>query len=238
MHSEYSVDGTGLTQFEPPTVIDHPEYRQQFFVSSPLSTGTHQLVLANLGRSFYLDYILLTLPTSSTLSPSTTPPHSSVSSAPTQSASSAPPQTTAPTDSAPPSSTPPTVSEQPTTSNPQSASSSTILLGSSSVDGGASSLTASSTTTSVPISGSPSSSTSATHIETSQVSPTSIETSRTGGAIVLSAGVYAAIGVGSFTIIVLLVAGVCFLRRRKRARSLRNDVSPFGTFLSWLFVRV
>ena len=230
MHSEYSVDGTGLTQFEPPTVIDHPEYRQQFFVSSPLSTGTHQLVLANLGRSFYLDYILLTLPTSSTLSPSTTPPHSSVFSAPTQSASSAPPEATAPTDSAPPSSTPPTVSEQPTTSNPQSASSSTILLGSSSVDGGASS--------SVPISGSPSSSTSATQIETSQVSPTFIETSRTGGAIVLSAGVYAAIGVGSFTIIVLLVAGVCFLRRRKRARSLRNDVSPFGTFPSWLCVRV
>ncbi|KAI0703911.1 hypothetical protein C8T65DRAFT_251112 [Cerioporus squamosus] len=92
MHSSYSIDGTGVTQFEPPSVISHPAYRQQFFVSNTLSTGTHELVIANLGRAFYLDYIVLTVPASSTPSLSSTPTHSSAPSVPSQSTTNPPTQ--------------------------------------------------------------------------------------------------------------------------------------------------
>ncbi|RDX52219.1 hypothetical protein OH76DRAFT_1307445, partial [Lentinus brumalis] len=45
MHSQYTIDGAGLTQYEPPSVISHPEYRQHFFTSNTISTGTHTLVI-------------------------------------------------------------------------------------------------------------------------------------------------------------------------------------------------
>ncbi len=228
MHSQYTIDGAGLTQYEPPSVISHPEYRQHFFTSNTISTGTHTLIIANLGRAFYLDGIVLTLPaSSSSLLPSSTATHSTGPSVPSMSTSSRPLATSPPEQPAEsttvfvvtaglPSTAPPTT--QPS----QSAS----FIHSASISSNPVTSPPPSTVSSIDASGSTPTLASTTQNASSQV--TSTGTSHRSEFAALPAGVYVAIGVGGFTVVVLTVVGLCFLRRRRRHRNISSDVSPFG----------
>ncbi|KAI0696755.1 hypothetical protein C8T65DRAFT_663156 [Cerioporus squamosus] len=233
MHSSYSIDGTGVTPFEPPSVIGHPAYHQQFFISNTLTTGTHKLVIANLGRTFYLDYILLTLPASSTLSSFPTPTHSAAPSVPSQTTSQLSSATTTPTAE---SSTVFVVTQEQTNTTPQTTQDSTTSAASmspSSLTGIPVSSSLVSITPSINAPGSTSSLPNATQNGAS--SSTSTGASQRSEAVVLPPGVYAAIAVGGFTVVVLVAAGLyCFLRCRRRRQSMQNDVTPFDPGLTSL----
>ncbi|RPD60501.1 hypothetical protein L226DRAFT_570005 [Lentinus tigrinus ALCF2SS1-7] len=227
MRSQYRVDNTAWTPFEPPTVIKNAGYRLRFFLSDILSTGTHELFIENMGNSFYLDYILLVVPTSSTLSPSPTPPRSSAISVTAQTSSPVSAGTTVIV------STSTAIAPQQqtnTTSQAVQPSSSTASVTSSGALGVPSTLISSSVTSMFVAPVSTSSSMNTTQTETSGVVSTG--TSQRSGAIALPVGVYVAIGVGSFTALVVLVAGVWFLRRRRRSRSLADEVTPFDPGLT------
>ncbi|KAI0767854.1 hypothetical protein C8Q74DRAFT_1204598, partial [Fomes fomentarius] len=43
--SQYSIDGTNTTMYQPPGTITKPVYRQRFFQSGPLSLGSHTFVI-------------------------------------------------------------------------------------------------------------------------------------------------------------------------------------------------
>ncbi len=229
MHSQYTIDGAGLTQYEPPSVISHPEYRQHFFTSNTISTGTHTLVIANLGRAFYLDGIVLTLPASSSwLLPPSTATHRTAPSVTLQMSTSSRPPTTSPPAQPAQSTTISIVTTglrstaPPTTQPSQSAS----FIYSASISSNTVTSPPSSTVSSIDASGSSSALASTTQNASSQV--TSTGTSHRSEFAALPAGVYVAIGVSGFTVVVLTVVGLCFLRRRRRHRNISSDVSPFG----------
>ncbi|KAI0708220.1 hypothetical protein C8Q76DRAFT_799516 [Earliella scabrosa] len=88
MKSQYTIDGTNLTQYWPPNTVVRPIHQQRFFLSEMLSTDKHTLVITNAGEAFYLDYIRLYFPqSSSSLQPSSTPaPSHTPSTSPSQKA--------------------------------------------------------------------------------------------------------------------------------------------------------
>ena len=61
LSSKFAVDDHNFTDFIPPGTITYPLYRQQFYVSPPLTMGSHQLTIRNEGVQFYIDYIVLTV---------------------------------------------------------------------------------------------------------------------------------------------------------------------------------
>ncbi|TFK84052.1 hypothetical protein K466DRAFT_589239 [Polyporus arcularius HHB13444] len=222
MHSAYSIDGTGETQYEPPGVIGHPAYHQQFFNSNTLSTGTHKLVISNLGQAYYLDYIQLILPAA----PSSTPTHGPVASEPPQSAAPASPGTI-PTTQPAASSTVVFITQGltiTTTQTTQDATSPTSVH-STSVGSIPASSPPVSPITSTDARGSTSPPASTTQEGPTPVTPTG--TSFRSEAVALPPADYVAIAVGGFVAVVAIVFGVWFLCRRRRRRSMANAVNPF-----------
>ncbi len=225
MHSAYSIDGTGVTQYEPPGVVGRPAYHQQFFNSNTLSTGTHKLVISNLGQAYYLDYIQLILPAA----PSSTPTHGPVASEPSQSAAPASPGTI-PTTQTPASSTVVVITQGltiTTTQTTQDAASPTSVhstsVGSTPV---LSPPISSITSTDARASTSPPPSTT----QDASTAATSSGTSLRSEAVTLPPGDYAAIAAGGLFAVVVVVVGIWFLCRKRRVHSMANVVDPFGEF--------
>ncbi|KAI0767850.1 hypothetical protein C8Q74DRAFT_1370534 [Fomes fomentarius] len=220
LQSRYSVDGTNTTMYQPPGTITKPVYRQRFFQSQPLSPGSHTLVIANLGTSFYLDYIdLIMAPTPAASSSIRPPPSSSATASASQ--TQAPESSQGATSTALPESPPaasPSQGTSPSSESQSQALADSIALTSSTPSGGtSSSSTVLGTSSTVDVS----TTSSATIVDAT----TSATRQRSHG---LPLGAYIGIGVGGLVVLLCLIGGACLWhRRRKRSPSKPQDVSPF-----------
>ena len=231
MHSSYSIDGGPATDFIPASTVVKPAYRQKFFASDTLTNGEHTLVITNLGKELWFDYVLVTLPSSTT---STTPSGTSepiqapasTSSATQDSPSPSPPATSRSTNSLPDNQSPAASQPISSTSAPKSSadtSTTNTALLTSTTAGTSADPTASSSS---GISGT-------TRPQSSdRLSATGGLSSATAGSgrSTLTTGAIAGVAVGGIAVlaVVLMLVWVgCKRRRGKQGRN-RDDVIPFG----------
>lgn len=76
MRSQYMIDNEHPVLFEPAGNIRVAQFRQEFFVSDPISPQDHTLTITNLGEEFYLDFVSLNLETATSSLPTGTQPSS------------------------------------------------------------------------------------------------------------------------------------------------------------------
>ncbi|KAI1788038.1 hypothetical protein LXA43DRAFT_670403 [Ganoderma leucocontextum] len=227
MHSTYSIDGGPATDFIPASTTVRAAYRQKFFQSGTLSDGEHTLVIANVGRELWLDYLLITPPPQSTTA--ITSALSQNVQAPSASTTQAPPPTTGPATTSS-SSAGQSVTTQPG-SGPSSQTQTTHSLSNTN------DATLTSTDAAGPPPPAPSSpSQSQTPVLASGIaSPTS--TPARAHSSRLAAGAIAGLAVAALVVVVVIVlVGLVGWRsrRRKQAHRRDHDLTPYNAGLTAL----